>query len=189
MSKVLDDSLETGREAARKHAWRDAYDLLQQADTNQALGAEDLELLAESAWWTGRLEEAIDFRERAYAAHVEAGEPRRAALLAMMISGDHGKKGAGSVASGWLARAGRLLEDESEGVEHGHLALAHATGAVMMGQLDTAQEQLTRARALATRFGDRNLEAMAMVFQGTTLVMTGQVSEGLALWMRRRPAR
>ena len=91
MSQVLDDSLEAGREAARKHAWREAYDLLQKAAADEPLGAEDLEFLAESAWWTGRLEEAIDFRERAYAAYVEAGEPRRAALLAMMISGDHGK--------------------------------------------------------------------------------------------------
>jgi class 3 adenylate cyclase len=181
VSQVLDDSLEAGREAARKHAWREAYDLLQKAAADEPLGAEDLEFLAESAWWTGRLEEAIEFRERAYAAYVEAGEPRRAALLAMMISGDHGKKGAGSVASGWLSRAARLLENEPEGVEHGHLALAQGTGAVMMGQLEPAQEQLARARELATRFGDRNLEAMAMVFQGTTLVMSGQVSEGLAL--------
>jgi len=181
VSQVLDDSLEAGREAARKHAWREAYDLLHKAAADEPLGAEDLEFLAESAWWTGRLEEAIDFRERAYAAYVEAGEPRRAALLAMMISGDHGKKGAGAVAGGWLSRAARLLENEPEGVEHGHLALAQGTGAVMMGQLEPAQAQLARARELATRFGDRNLEAMAMVFQGTTLVMSGKVSEGLAL--------
>jgi class 3 adenylate cyclase len=181
VSQVLDDSLEAGRDAARKHAWREAYDLLQNAAGRGPLGPEDLEYLAESAWWTGRLEEAIDFRERAYAAYVEAGEPRRAALLAMMISSDHGKKGAGSVAGGWLSRSARLLENEPEGVEHGHLALAQGTGAVMMGQIEPAQEHLARARELATRFGDRNLEAMAMVFQGTTLVMSGQVSEGLAL--------
>jgi class 3 adenylate cyclase len=181
MSQVLDDSLEAGREAARKHAWRDAYELLQKADADGLLGAEDLEHLGEAAWWTGRLEEAIDFRERAYAARVEAGEPRRAALLAMMISGDHGKKGAVSVAGGWLSRAARLLENEPEGIEHGHLALARGTAAVMMGELQPAQEQLARAHELATRFGDRNLEAMAMVFEGTTLVMSGHVSEGLAL--------
>jgi class 3 adenylate cyclase len=181
VSQVLDDSLEAGREAARKHAWRDAYHLLQKADADGLLGAEDLEHLGEAAWWTGRLEEAIDFRERAYAAHVEAGEPRRAALLAMMISGDHAKKGAVSVAGGWLSRAARLLENEPEGIEHGHLALSRGTAAVMMGELQPAQEQLARAHELATRFGDRNLEAMAMVFEGTTLVMSGQVSEGLAL--------
>jgi class 3 adenylate cyclase len=181
MTQVLDDSLEAGRDAARKRAWREAYDLLSRASAEEALGAEDLELLAESAWWTGRLEEAIDFRERAYAAYVESGEPRHAALLAMMISGDYGKKGAGSVAGGWLSRAARLLENEPEGAEHGHLALAHGTGAVMMGQLEAAQESLARAREIATRYGDRNLEAMAMVFQGATLVMSGQPSEGLAI--------
>jgi class 3 adenylate cyclase len=181
MSQVLDDSLEAGREAARKHAWREAYNLLQRADAEGLLGAEDLEHLGEAAWWTGRLEDAIDFRERAYAAHVEAGEPRRAALVAMMISGDHAKKGAVSVAGGWLSRATRLLESEPEGVEHGHLALARGTAAVMMGQLKPAQEELARAHEIATRFGDRNLEAMAMVFEGTTHVMSGQVSEGLAL--------
>src|SRR5918996_1683353 len=108
MSQVLDDSLEAGREAALKHAWRDA---------------EDLEGLAEAAWWTGHLEEAIDRRERAYAAYVEAAEPRRAALLAIMLAGDHFNKGAASVASGWLSRAERLLANEPEGIEHGHLEL------------------------------------------------------------------
>jgi class 3 adenylate cyclase len=181
MSQVLDDSLEAGREAARKHAWRDAYELLQRVDADGLLGAEDLERLGEAAWWTGRLEEAIDFRERAYAAHVGAGEPRPAALLAMMISGDHAKKGAVSVAGGWLSRATRLLADQPEGIEHGHLALARGTAAVMMGELQPARESLAQAQEVATRFGDRNLEAMAMVFQGTVLVMSGQVSEGLAL--------
>jgi class 3 adenylate cyclase len=181
MSQVLDDSLEAGREAARKHAWRDAYELLQKADADGLLGAEDLEHLGEAAWGTGRLDEAIDLRERAYTAYVEAREPRRAALLAMMISGDHAKKGAGSVAGGWLARATRLLADEPEGIEHGHLALARGTAAVMMGQLEPAREELARAHELATRFADRNLQAMAMVFEGTVLVMSGQVSEGLAL--------
>ena len=181
MNQVLDDSLEAGREAARKHAWRDAYELLGKANEDGLLGAEDLEQLAEAAWWTSHLDEAIELRERAYAAYVEAGEPRRAALLAMMISGDHGKKGAVAVAGGWLSRAARLLENEPEGIEHGHLALARGTAAVMMGELQPAQENLARAQELATRFGDRNLEAMAMVFNGTILVMSGQVSEGLAL--------
>ena len=181
MSQVLDDSLEAGREAARKHAWRDAYDLLQKADADRLLGAEDLERLAEAAWWTGHLEQAIDLRERAYAAYTEAGEPRRAALLALALSGDHANKAAFSVASGWLSRADRLLADEPEGVEHGHLALTHGIAASYMGQLDQALGHLGRAQELGARFGERNLEAMAQVFRGTTLVMAGQVSEGLTL--------
>ena len=181
VTQVVDDSLEAGREAARRHAWRDAYEFLRRADEEGNLTAEDLQNLAEAAWWTGRLEEAIALRERSYAAYAEAGEPKRAALIAVLLSGDHLNKGAMSVSRGWLARAERLLADEVEGVEHGYLALARGSGAVMMGELETAGDAFGRAHELAARFGDRNLEAMALVFKGTVLVMTGDVTEGLAL--------
>ena len=181
MSQVLDDSLEAGREAARKHAWREAYDLLHKSNAAGTLGAEDLEHLAQAAWWTGRLEEALDLRERAYAAYSAAGEPRRAALTAIMLSLDHGARGAVSVAGGWLSRAQTLLADEPEGFEHGHLELARGTAAMDMGQIEAAQAHMARAQDLGKQFGDRSLEAMAMVFRGTILVMSGRVDEGLAL--------
>ena len=181
VNQVLDDALEAGREAARKHAWREAYDLLHEANADGTLGAEDLEHLAQAAWWTGRLEEALGFRERAYAAYAASGEPRRAALVAISLSLDHGAKGAVSVASGWLSRAQSLLADEPEGVEHGHLELARGTAAMDMGQIEAAEAHMARAQELGKQFGDRSLEAMATVFRGTILVMSGQVDEGLAL--------
>ena len=82
MTQIVDDSLEAGREAARRRAWRDAYELLRSADASGTLTAEDLENLAEAAWWTGRLEEAITLRERAYASYGAAGASRSAGLLA-----------------------------------------------------------------------------------------------------------
>ena len=118
MTQIVDDSLEAGREAARRHAWREAYDLLQSADGDGRLEAEDLERLAEAAWWTGRLDEAIALRERAYAAYLEAGETQRAALLAVMVGLDHANRAAMSVAGGWFARAERLLADQEEGIAH-----------------------------------------------------------------------
>jgi class 3 adenylate cyclase len=181
VSQVLDDSLDAGREAARKHAWRDAYDLLQKANGDGLLGPEDLEYLAEAAWWTGRLEEAMDFRERAYAASTGAGEPRSAALAAIRLALDNGAKGDYAVAGGWLSRAEKLLAEEPEGFEHGHLELARGTAAMEMGQLEPALAHLARAQELGAQFGDRNLEALAQVFKGTVLVMSGQVTEGLAL--------
>lgn len=181
MTQVLDDSLEAGREAARRHAWRDAYELLRSADEDGKLGAEDLQNLAEAAWWTGHLDEAIALRERAYTAYGEAGEPRRGALLAVMLFMDHLLRGSLSVASGWLARAERLLGNEAEGIEHGHLALARGMNALELGELDTASEEFSRAQELGARFGDRSLEAMALVFEGTVLVTTGEVTKGLAL--------
>ena len=107
----------------------------------------------------GRLDEAIDFRERAYAAYVETGEPRRAALLAMMISGDHAKRG-GTRGRVDLHAPHRC--STARGNRARHLALARGTGAVMMGQVEPARDTLrapTRspsASAIAPRGdGDR----------------------------------
>src|SRR5918995_2104836 len=105
----------------------------------------------------------------------------RAAVLAVMLSMDHANRAAMSVASGWLARAERLLADADEGVEHGHLALARGMGALDTGELDTAGRGFSRPPELSARFGDPNLAAMALVFKGTVLVSKGEVTEGLAL--------
>jgi len=181
VTQVVDDALEAGREAARRRAWRDAYELLGRADENGALTAEDLENLAEAAWWTGRLDHAIALRERSYSAHVDADDKRRAAMLAVMLSIDYANRAAMAVSSGWFARARRLLEIEPEGVEHGYLALAHGMGAFEMGELDEATGAFGHAHEIATRTGDRNLEALARVFEGTVLVSKGEVTEGLSL--------
>ena len=181
MTQVVDDSLDAGRDAARRHAWREAYELLRGADEAGRLTGDDLEALAEAAWWTGRLEEAIALRERAFAAFLEAGETGRAAMLAVMVAIDHSNRAALAVASGWIARAERLLAKEDEGVAHGHLALAHGMTALDLGELETASTEFARAHELGSRFGDRSLEAMGLVFQGTVRVWQGDVKEGLAL--------
>ncbi|HEU4450147.1 MAG TPA: adenylate/guanylate cyclase domain-containing protein [Gaiellaceae bacterium] len=181
MTQVADDSLAAGREAAQRHAWREAYELLGSADGDGRLGAEDLQTLAEAAWWTGRLEKALALRERAYAAYAETGEPLRAALVAVTLGMDHLVRGSMSVSAGWVARAERLLADEAESVEHGHLALARGFTGYSTGDFETARRELARARELGKRFGDRSLVALALVFEGTVLVATGEVEQGLAM--------
>jgi tetratricopeptide (TPR) repeat protein len=181
VAQIVDDSLEAGRDAARRRAWRNAYDLLRSADESRGLAGEDIQRLAEAAWWTGRLDEAIALRERAYTAYVEEEEKVRAAMLAVMLTMDHLVRGAMSVASGWLARAERLLANEDESAAQGHLALARGIHAFDLGELSKAGEEIARARQLGARFGDRNLESMALVFEGTVLVSTGDVEQGLAL--------
>ncbi|HSK16896.1 MAG TPA: adenylate/guanylate cyclase domain-containing protein [Gaiellaceae bacterium] len=181
MTQLAGNPLDAGREAARRHAWREAYDLFRSADETGALAAEDLQSLAEAAWWTGRLDEAIDLRERAYAVAAETGEPRRAAMLALALTQDHGLRGSLNVAGGWLARAERLLSQEPEGPEHAHLALVEGMVALDLGELARAGERFVRARELTVRYGDRNLETLALVFEGALLVSTGEVKEGLGL--------
>jgi len=181
VAQVVDDSLEAGREAARRHAWREAYDLLRTSDEPGALTAEDLEALAEAAWWTGHLDEAISLRERAYAAYADAGNPAKAAQIALKLSMDQLTRGSMSVSAGWRARAERLLEPMPENPAHGYLALARGMAAQAMGDIETAGPEFARARELGSRFGERNLESLAQVFEGTSLVSKGEVDRGLAL--------
>ena len=104
----LGNALDGGRDAVRRHAWRKALDLLTAADHASPLSAEDLEALAEAAWWNARLDQCIGARERAFALHLEAGDPRRAALIAIALAKDYYSRRALSVGTAWLNRAQRL---------------------------------------------------------------------------------
>ncbi len=55
MGHTGDEQLLAGRAAVKRYAWREAYDLLHEADGSGALSAEDLEGLADAALWTGGL--------------------------------------------------------------------------------------------------------------------------------------
>ena len=72
MVDAVSDPIAAGREAARRRAWDEAYELLSSADGT--LAAEDLERLADAAFWSGRLDEALELRERAYKAYLDEGD-------------------------------------------------------------------------------------------------------------------
>ncbi len=180
MPKVV-DSLHPAREAASRHAWREAYEAYSRTD-QQDLTPDDLESFAEAAYWTGKLDEALSLRERSYAGFASAGDKRSAARVALTLTDDHANRGAFSVAHGWFANAERLLEGLPESVEHGHLALLRAfTAYVTGGNLGEALSDLDRAYEIGRRFDDRDMQAMALALKGKVLIQTGEVDQGLAL--------
>jgi len=182
MTQRVEDVLQGGRDASRRHAWREAFDLLTVADASGALAPEDLERLADAAWWTGRLADCIAARDRAYAGYIEAGNPRRAALMAGEQARNYFQKGDASVAMAWLKRVGRLLQQEPESLEHGYLMRINAVVA-FEGQRDH-EKALTlaqRAYDIGARSRDRDLMAIALHDQGRILIARGQVTEGTAL--------
>ncbi|HVL63541.1 MAG TPA: adenylate/guanylate cyclase domain-containing protein [Actinomycetota bacterium] len=182
MSSILEESpLQAGRDAAARHAWREAYDLLQQADGEDSLTAPDLEQLAESAWWLGRLDDAIDARQRAYAAYLDAGERRRAAVVALAVAQDYFGKRAHAVGAGWFSRAERILKEEGDCAERGHLEVMYALSAAEMGDHEGTLAAARRTLDIGTRFGDRDLQAFGVLLEGKALVALGKVEEGLAL--------
>lgn len=181
VTEVADDPVQAGREALRRHAWREAFDLLQAAQATHPLPAADLEKLGEAAWWSGRLEDAIEAAQAAYAAHLDGGNKPRAAFAALKLSQWNQFKAAFAISSGWFVRAQRLLDGEPATVEHGYLAWFRAQAAHSGGDLDAALEYARQALELATRFGDRDLQAFALQDQGRILISKREVSQGLGL--------
>jgi class 3 adenylate cyclase len=180
LSQTL-DLLDVARRSARTHAWRETYRAYSELG-EQTLAADDLERYGEAAWWTGRLDEAIRLRERAYTAYTAAGDKMGAARMALTLSWDHEGRGAFAVAHGWHANAERLLEGQPEAPEHGRLLLSNAVTALFAeGDLEKAESLFLAAMELGERVGDQDVRVLALSGRGRVRIKGGQVEEGLAL--------
>jgi ATP/maltotriose-dependent transcriptional regulator MalT len=173
--------LKRGRQAYAESAWGQAYESLARADEREPLSAEDLELLATSAYMLGREDQWFQILERASKAHVEAGERRRAARCAFWIGMQLAMRGEMGPATGWLSRAHRLIEGEDECAEHGYLLMPVAFQHDAQGDLEGAVATAATAAEIGGRFGDKDLFALAIHSQGEFLVNGGKVREGLGL--------
>jgi class 3 adenylate cyclase len=182
MSHVAAEPLEAGREALRRHAWREGYELLESADATASLSAEDLEGLAAAAWWTGRLEACISARERAFAGYTAADDRPRAAIVAMALAKDYYAKQSSSIGTAWVTRAERLLADVPECVERGYLErLLSVIAFEGRGDFESALAHAQRALDIGRQFDDRELQSLALHDQGRVLVAKGEVAEGMAM--------
>ena len=173
------DELEHGRALVARHAWLDAHAALASADRSTPLGTADLEQLATTAYMLGRLEEYVDAMARAHQLHLRAGAESRAARCAfwagmsLLLAGELGR------GTGWIARAQRLVDDEC--VERGYLRLPEAFRYQAHGEYEAAAAVARDAAAIAQRFGDRDLFALAIHVEGHMLILHGRVVDGLAL--------
>ncbi len=173
--------LKRGRQAYAESAWGQAYESLARADEREPLSAEDLELLATAAFMLGREDQWFQIIERASHAYVEAGERRRAARCAFWIGMQLAMRGEMGPATGWLSRAHRLIEGEGECAEQGYLLMPVAFQHDVEGDLEGAVATAATAAEIGSRFGDKDLFALAIHSQGEFLVNGGKVREGLGL--------
>ncbi|HYU91081.1 MAG TPA: protein kinase [Gemmatimonadales bacterium] len=181
-TRAGDEEQDAGRKAFAHHSWREAFETFSHAQAMRALPAEDIERLAESAWWIGRVDDCIAAHERAYAAYMDQGSPRRAATVAVRLAEDFINRQAKSIGNGWLKRAERLLQDVPECLEHAVLLRLHAVLALESeGDVDKALGLARQTCDLATRFHDRDLQALAMHDVGRMLVSKGELAQGMAL--------
>jgi DNA-binding CsgD family transcriptional regulator len=174
--------LERGRQAYARRAWSRAHAALSRADRAEPLAAADLELLATSAYMLGRDDEYIRCLERAHQRHQEGGRGPRAARCAFWLGLAYLLRGETSRATGWFARAERVLDREGRAcVERGYLLIPVLLRHVASGEPGAAYEAAGEAAEIGERFGDLDLVALVVQEQGHALIRQGRVEEGLRL--------
>ncbi|HEY8767339.1 MAG TPA: adenylate/guanylate cyclase domain-containing protein [Dehalococcoidia bacterium] len=179
---LADSPLERARDALRRHAWQQSYELFTAADGTESLSPDDLADVAEAAWVSGHYIESIQARERAYTAFAERKDTRRAASQALDLFWHHLGKGDMAVAGGWPSTAQRLLSDQPECPEHGLLAVVEAAVEMeMMGKFDRAADLAQRISEIGTRFGNRDLQMLALLVRSGECMNRGAVGEAIPL--------
>jgi hypothetical protein len=159
-------------------SWSEAYDLFLALEPLER--PEDRERFADAAWWTGRIEESIAARQKAYTGYAEAGNVPRAAWMAGRLCMEHFLRDEQAVGAGWFARAQRHANDLPDCVELGFAAFLEATMLWYTGDPVSALPLVARAIEIGRRFGDRDLLGMAIHTQGLILIAQGRVAEGAA---------
>jgi DNA-binding CsgD family transcriptional regulator len=176
------EEAERGRESYSRRAWRNAYESLSFADQTATLAAEDLELLARSAYMLGREDDYLSGLERAHHGHLESGEDLRAVRCGIWVGLNLALRGETARATGWFSRAQRLLDrHEEDCVERGYMLLPVILGQLAAGEWEAASANAAEAAEIGDRFGDRDLFALAGHEQGYALIRQGRIQEGLRL--------
>lgn len=177
---AVGDALTAARDAQARQDWQAMFDAASMASVDAPdLEAQRAELLAEAAWWLGRLDDGIAAREQAYRRYDELGHRRRAGMCAVWLWEHHAIAARPAIAGAWLRRARRALGDDPDCVEHGALLLREAETAHGRGDLDLAFDRATRAVALGRTLGSADLEAEALQTAGRVLIERGETAEGM----------
>ena len=175
-------ALDRGRESYAHHAWSDAYEFLTAADQMAGLAAQDLELLARSAYMLGKDDDYVTGLERAHHAHLDAREVRRAVRCAFWIGHNWLFRGETAMANGWFRRGHRLLEQSGEDcVENGYLLIPVWLRQMAHGDYEAGYATAGAAAEIGERFDDPDLVWLARDEQGRALVRLARTEEGLRL--------
>jgi DNA-binding CsgD family transcriptional regulator len=176
------DALQAARQSFDRHAWGDAYAGLSAADGRGPLASEDLERLAITAQLLGRSDEVVSAGARAHVEAIREGDVERAVRCAIWMGMALMQHGEMAQAGGWLARAGRLIEETGyDGVERGSLLIPQGLQSLMAGDPAAAFATFEQVAAIADRFGDRDLTALGRLGRGQSLIAMSDTARGVPL--------
>lgn len=180
----IEAELSQARQAADLRAWPAAHAQLAVLDEQVTLGVEDLERLAMAAHLSGHESDALEAMERVHHAWLDTGidgvarAARWAIWLGMLhfLAGRHGQGG------GWMARAGRMLDEaDLDGAERGFLLVPAGLQSLDSGDPEQATAIFVQVSEIARNTGDEDLAVMGLLGQGQALVTAGETQRGAAL--------
>jgi tetratricopeptide (TPR) repeat protein len=173
--------LERARAAVARGDWPQAYDLLEEADASTPLSGPDLALLADTAYVAGHLDVTIHAWERAYTASLAAADRVSAAGAAVRVA-MHLLFDTALMAPvrGWVTRAEHLLEGHDETPVHAWLAVVRGYERLLSGDFESARQWARKAVEIGAEH-DPAAAAIGRVAEARSLILTGDVSHGLAL--------
>ena len=175
-------AVELGRESYAKRAWVDAHESLSDADRDSPLGADDLELLARSAYMLGRDVDYVAALERAHRVHLDSGRELPAANCAFWIGLNLFLRGETAPGTGWFARAQRLVErQDGDCAERGYVLTGVCVQHMAARDYEAAYATAEEAAAIGERCGEPDLVAFGRMDQGNAMLSLGRTDEGRRL--------
>ncbi len=177
------DELVRAREAYERRDWLAAFESLSGAGPDDG---DDFDRLGAAALLVGRKNDCVTAYQRAFQAHLDAGEPMAAVRSAFFLGYELVSTWEPAVAAGWRARAGRLVEEAAPGgaadvPEQGYLLILDLLVEVGRGGWEEAARLATEITGYGRRFPDPNLLAMGLASEGRLATRSGRVQSGLAL--------
>lgn len=156
--------------------WAARFDLVGHED---ALSAPEWDELGQAAWFLGRDADSVRAWERAQLRYLDDGDPGGAVRCAFWIGFTLGEQGETVRARTWMAHMLSLCERfAGDDRADAFAALSGAHGAFLAGEAGAAVElyRAARARAGAT---EPDIEVLALMGEGRSLLTTGRVAEGI----------
>ncbi|WP_202619070.1 hypothetical protein [Ornithinimicrobium cavernae] len=173
--------VQRARDAASRGDWQTAFRFFAEADAAGQVGLDDLPVFAGVAYGSGHLDVTIELWERAHSGLTASGEEVAAAGAAVRVA-MHLLFDTALLAPvrGWLARAGRLLNDDGATSAHAWYAVVRCYERMQIGDRSAADTWARRAIEVGSQC-DPAAAAIGRVAEARLLILDGAVEEGLAL--------
>jgi DNA-binding CsgD family transcriptional regulator len=171
------DILAKARDAVASRDWATAFAAFSARDAD-SLAPDDLDSLAQAAWWLGEMDASIAAHERAYELYLADGTTGGAVMSALYLSYDHFNRGQFAIGGAWQARAARLARKIADAPAAGYVGIVDCAEAFRSGDLARCMTTAKRICAIGEEQGDGTLVAWGLHWQGLTLVRQRQMGEG-----------